>query len=129
MKILAIITALGVTAIIAFFALNQHIYNQKQQPNIAEAYQAELSGTYVCLPHKYTDGTQTDECAAGIQTQNDEYYALDLALLSQGAPELSIGDNISANGTITPIELLSTNHWQQYNIEGIFSVTDSLQIN
>ena len=83
-----------------------------------------ITGTYLCLPHKDTSGAQTDECATGIQTDDGLYYGLDLSLSSQTMPELTVGDRLSANGVMIPIEQLSTDHWQQYPIVGIFSVTD-----
>jgi len=67
------------------------------------------------------------ECAFGLQTPVGEYYALDFSLMSQEEPNLGVGDTFTATGTITPIEYLSSNHWQQYPIQGIFSVTDSVQ--
>ena len=111
-----------------FFLLNKYIYNQKQAENIGniERYRGSLSGEYVCLPHKDTRGPQTLECAFGIKTEAGEYYAVDFNLMSQENLGLEVGDKFSANGLITPIEMLSTDHWKVYDIEGIFSVTDSI---
>jgi len=86
-----------------------------------------LAGTYLCLPHKDQTGPQTDECAAGLKTDDGTYYALDLGLSSQTIPLLAPGDRVKANGVFTPIERLSTDHWRNYPIIGIFSVTDSLE--
>lgn len=84
-----------------------------------------LEGEYVCLPHRDTTGVQTDECAAGIRTDT-AYYALDFALASQTS-ELTVGDRFTASGIFTPVETLSSDRWQQYDIKGIFSVTDFTQ--
>lgn len=112
-----------------FFLLNNYIYQEKQGDGaVAEPYQATLEGEYVCLPHKNTEGPQTDECATGLRTEADEYYALDLTQVSEVVGTFSLGDSISASGLITPIERLSTDHWQQYAIEGVFSVSDSLEV-
>lgn len=81
-----------------------------------------LDGEYVCLPHRDTSGVQTDECAAGLRTDT-AYYALDFALMSATAPQLTVGDRLRANGIFTPVETLSSDRWQQYDIAGIFSVT------
>lgn len=100
------------------------------QDGAAEAWTPDritLEGEYVCLPHRDTSGVQTDECAAGLRTDT-AYYALDFALMSQGDPRLTIGDRFSANGIFTPIETLSSDHWQKYDVAGIFSVTDSVKI-
>lgn len=91
-------------------------------------YRTALSGEYVCLPHKDTTGPQAEECAYGLKTDDGYYYAIDFALMSQEQQPLATGQRITANGLVTPLEWLSTNHWQRYPIEGIFSVTDSVKI-
>ena len=114
---------------IALFALNSFIYQQKQGDTVpVEPYRGTLSGEYICLPHKNTNGPQTLECALGIKTEAGEYYAVDFNLMSQDYPDVKMGSVITANGVITPIENLSTDTWEKYPIEGIFSVTDSLEI-
>jgi hypothetical protein len=113
----------------AFYAFNAYIYHEKQGgPQTYEPYRATLTGEYVCLPHKDTNGPQTLECALGIKTDVGEYYAVDFALMSQTSPTLQTGQRFTASGTITPIERLSSDHWQKYNVAGIFSVTDSVII-
>ena len=86
-----------------------------------------LEGTYGCLPHLATDGPHTLECAFGLETAKGHHYALDLNLLSSATPPLTAGARIRANGIITPIEALSSDHWQKYDVQGIFSVTDGLE--
>lgn len=128
-KILIGIGAVIVILLTGFFVLNNYIYQEKQgnpSENL-KAYEATLTGEYVCLPHTDQNGPQTLECALGMKTDTGEYYALDFNLLSQTPPDLKTGDRFTAKGTITPIELLSTDHWQKYPIEGIFSVTDSVE--
>lgn len=130
MKTLAVVLGVVLLAlIIGFFALNSYIYTEKQaDPNeTMEPYRASLEGEYLCLPHVDTSSPQTDECAFGIKTDVGEYYAVDFMLMSQTAPQLVTGDRFRANGLITPIERLSTDHWRQYPVEGIFSVTDSVE--
>lgn len=109
-----------------FFTLNNFIYQEKQaDPNEGvERYEATLSGEYVCLPHTDQTGPQTLECALGIQTEVGEYYAVDFTTLSDSDTWMSLatGDQITVTGEITPIELLSTDAWQKYAVEGIFQV-------
>lgn len=127
-KALFLIAAVIVLLVVGFFALNSYIYNEKQgDGNPVEAYRGTLTGEYVCLPHKDTSGPQTMECALGMRTDSGEYYALDFTLMSQMDPGVENGDRFTATGLITPVELLSTDHWQKYNMVGIFSVTDSVQ--
>lgn len=126
-KLLLIIVAGIIALIVGFYAFNAYIYNEKQgDGNDVTSYRGTLSGEVVCLPHADTDGPQTKECAYGLRTDSGEHYALDLALMSQENPPLETGERISANGLITPLEMLSSDHWKKYAIEGIFSVTDSV---
>jgi hypothetical protein len=128
-KLLLIISITFIVLIASFFALNTYIYNEKQAAPSEEIkpYRGTLSGEYVCLPHTNQNGPQTLECAFGIKTTSGEYYAVDFNLMSQTPPELKAGDKFTANGTITPIEMLSTDHWKKYPIKGIFSITDSVE--
>ncbi len=103
------------------------IINVKSVTAADAPQRATLSGTYVCLPHKNTTGPQTDECAFGLKLADGTYYAVDFAAMSQTAPELQVGDMISASGVIVPIERLSTDRWNIYPVKGIFSVTDSVK--
>lgn len=86
-----------------------------------------MEGDVACLPHKDTSGSQTLECAIGLKSKDGKYYALDTNLLSSMPPAYTTGDKIRANGIITPVEALSSDHWQKYNVTGIFSVTDSFE--
>jgi hypothetical protein len=124
--LLVILAIAGLVA--AFYSFNNYIYQQKQGDGfVTEPYRATLAGEYACLPHVDTSGDQTDECEPGIKTDVGEYYAIDLNLMSQTPPQFSIGERFQANGVITPIERLSSDHWQKYTVEGIFSITDSVQ--
>ncbi len=128
MKTLPLIIGTVIVLIAGFFAFNAYIYNEKQGDGSGiAAYRGTLTGEYVCLPHRDTSGPQTMECALGIKTDAGDYYAVDFSAMSQQGPGLETGDRFTATGLITPIELLSTDHWQKYDVEGIFSVTDSVQ--
>ena len=126
--ILVIVAALLVGG---FFLLNNYIYNQKQASagEVPAPYRGTLTGEYVCLPPPAGNGPAASECASALKTDQDEYYVIDFNLMSQEKPELREGDRFTAGGVITPIEYLSTDHWQKYpvEIEGIFSITDSVQ--
>jgi heat shock protein HslJ len=109
----------------AFFVLNSYIYNEKQADTDG-TQQASIEGEYVCLPAK-DPSIALNECAAGVLV-NGQYFAIDLGLMSQGAPAMTEGDRFTANGIVTPIENLSTDYWERFPVVGIFSVTDSLQV-
>ncbi len=88
---------------------------------------ASFEGIYTCLPHWDTTGPQTLECALGIQTGEATYYALDTNLLSPNSVfNLATGSRIRVEGTLVPIEQISSDHWQKYNVRGILQAT-SLQ--
>lgn len=122
--ILLAFSGLAMSLVFAFYTFNKFIYNQKQAPNPSTApapYEATLTGTYVCLPHRDTSGPQTMECAFGLKTASGEHYALDFGENSTGE-EFRAGETATLFGTITPIEYLSSDHWQIYDIVGILSI-------
>lgn len=80
-----------------------------------------VEGTSTCLPKK-GDGPQTMECASGIATDDGTYYALDLEPLSEEETVIPEG-RVRVEGTFVPVEHLSAEFWQQYDIEGIIRVT------
>lgn len=127
---LYIFISIVVLGILGFFALNNYIYQQKQadEKQVVEPFRGTLSGEYLCLPLVDMQEPILLECRYGIKTDSNEFYALDFLLYSQELPELEVGNRFTANGVITPIEYLSTDEWRKYNVTGIFSVTDSIQI-
>lgn len=130
-KPILIIGILAVVLVAGFFLLNSYIYNQKQAGANEDVtpYRGTLTGKYVCLPPAGESDPETPECVSALKTDLDEYFVIDFNLMSQDQPDLQEGDRFTASGLITPIENLSTDHWQQYpvDIEGIFSITDSVE--
>jgi hypothetical protein len=125
-RILIVLAVVVAAVVVGFFALNSYIYKEKQEGPMVEPYFGTLSGVQVCLPHKDTTEEQTLECAAGMKTDSGEYYVLDL----DDATNIEVmkgGTRFTAVGTITPIELLSSDHWQKYQVSGIFSVTGEVK--
>ena len=130
-KTLIVTGIVALVLIAGFFVLNRYIYNQKQgQAEALERYRGTLTGEYVCLLPSGESSMKSDDCAYALKTDQGEYFVVDFALMSQDRVEIELGDRFSANGVITPIEMLSTDHWRQYSleIEGIFSITDSVEI-
>jgi hypothetical protein len=123
------LVVLAACVVAGFFALNAYIYREKQGDGAnVDRYRGTLTGEVVCLPHRDTSGPQTLECAMGLRTESGEYYAVDFNLMSQEHSPIETGERFTANGMVTPVEMLSSDHWQRYAIEGIFSVTDSLVV-
>jgi heat shock protein HslJ len=125
MKVIGIITGLIVLIVAGYFLVSMLRTAPVNEVDTPE--QKELSGTYVCLPQNEGSPASTD-CAVGLHADSGDYYAIDFGLLTEGAPALIEGDRLKAKGIITPIENLSTDYWQKYPVIGIFSVTDSLEI-
>lgn len=130
-KPILIFGTIAALLIVGFFILNRYIYNQKQAQGAEDLspYRGMLTGEYVCLPPAGESNPETPDCVSALKTEQDEYYVIDFNLMSQDRPDLKEGDRFTASGVITPIQNLSTDHWQQYpiEIEGIFSITDSVQ--
>ena len=92
-----------------------------------EPYRATLSGEYLCLP---PPGSGEEECRFGLKTTDGTYYAIDFSLMSQTPPQIGLGQHLTASGIVTPVERLSSEYWQKQRVvKGIFSVTDSVEIN
>lgn len=130
-KTLIVIGVVAVVLVTGFFLLNRYIYNQKQaEGGDLERYRGTLTGEYVCLLPSGESGVESSDCAYALKTDQGEYFIVDFVLMSQERVDIDLGDRFSANGLITPMEMLSTDHWQQYamEIEGIFSITDTVEI-
>jgi hypothetical protein len=87
-----------------------------------------LSGTYTCLPHMDTSGPQTMECAFGLKTDDGDYYAVNFGESADAATQFQSGAHIRAEGNVVIKEALSSDHWQKYNMTGIFTVTKILEV-
>lgn len=122
----------AIVALLIVVGLFAFIYQHKRSGEVVKegsgAARVTLTGTYGCLPQKDTTAITTDECAFGIRTDDGLYYAIDFGLVSTLPPVLTDGTRIRATGRVTPLIALSTDYWQKYPIEGIFSVTDSLEV-
>lgn len=127
-KVLLFIGSAILVLVTGFYAFNAYIYSEKQGgPSGIKAYRGTLTGEMTCLPHADTKGPQTLECAIGMKTDVGEYYALDFSLMPDERPDIQSGDRFTATGLITPIEMLSNDQWKKYDVQGIFSVTDTVE--
>jgi len=81
-------------------------------------------GYWECLPHKDTTGPQTMECAIGIALdQSDGHMAVNTSLISTYPVDFSSGTKVKIDGLFTPLDHLSSNSMQKYDIDGIISAT------
>lgn len=127
-KILISFVAVAVILIAAALVFSTYIKTegQKEATNDFEPYRTTMEGEYVCLEANEPNVPSDGPCTGGIKTDSGEYYAVDMAAMSQANPGLQAGQRFSANGLVVPIERLSTDHWQKFGVKGIFSITDSV---
>lgn len=86
-----------------------------------------ISGTYTCLPKVNTGGPVTLECALGLQTDAG-YYALDTSVvLTANYPAIQTGESITVEGMLVPLEMVSVDRWQTYDVVGIIAVEKIIQ--
>lgn len=119
-----IIVLVLVITLISFFR-NSKNDNQDLDPNPRNM---TISGLYVCLPHKDTTGPQTEECAFGIKTDSGDYYAVNFGQSGYAMNDFINGSYIKADGFFVIKEALSTNHWDKYNMKGIFTITKMISV-
>lgn len=100
-------------------------FNRTQDDAIPQ--NVTLSGTYVCLPHIDTEGPQTEECALGMHADDGKYYALDFGQSAQATEEFQDGKYFQAEGFVVPKMALSSDHWQKYDMEGVFVINKILE--
>ena len=89
-----------------------------------------IDGTYVCLPHKNTEGPQTLECAFGLRAKDGTHYALDFTILraSDTITSLITEEPVRIEGTFVPVEHLSGGQWSRYQIQGVIRVTSLTEL-
>lgn len=85
-----------------------------------------IRGVYECLPHKDTSGPQTEECVAGIKAEDGKHYALDLASVNKA--NTTSGATVEVIGLLVPIEQISSNMWNKFDVTGIIKVSSFKKI-
>jgi hypothetical protein len=104
-------------------------FSPSPEPTDVVSQETTLEGTYVCLPH--TDpNIQTEECALGIKLNDGTYYALSMGDLLGGSTSIkfSTGTRIRVGGQVVPIEMISSDQWSKYPVEGIMQVREIEQL-
>lgn len=80
-----------------------------------------VTGIWECVP--LISGLPDDNCVTGVaRDQNDAHFVVDRQLMSTIA-DVIVGERVQVEGVFTPAAALSSDHWQQYNFEGIISAT------
>ncbi len=93
--------------------------NGRVEPSTIVPTAITIQGSFLCLPHRDTTGPQPLECAFGLKTADNTYYALDLSKLSEEAQNSAMNATYEVQGIFVALELLSNDHWQKYPIRGI----------
>lgn len=124
-KIAVAIVVVGIAGF-SYLAYTQG-WSNTTAPLDATPRNVTLSGTYVCLPHRDTTGPQTKECAFGIRTDEGDYYAVNFGSSANAMEQFQSGAYIRAEGFIVIREALSSDHWQKYDMKGIFTITKMLE--
>lgn len=106
---------------------NLSIFSNQASPSPSPTPQVPVSvtehGEYVCLPHKNKTGPQTLECALGLESHEGEFFSMDTSGLPlEKTMSFNVGDHIFVEGNFVPVEALSSDHWQKYDIKGIIRV-------
>lgn len=79
----------------------------------------QIQGEAMCLPHKDTSGPQTEECAYGIQDDQDRYYSL-----SDSDPDYKNIDNLPINQQVVVTGIFQRGESTLYPTVGTIEVTN-----
>jgi hypothetical protein len=123
-KAIAIVLGIIVVAGAFWFYPSEKAVTDDRVMGVPEtSYEGTFIGTPTCLPHRDTSGPQTLECAMGIRFDDGTHYALDMSGVSGDFQ--SYTGRISVSGTVVPIEAISSDVWQKYDIQGIMKVSSA----
>ncbi len=126
-KLLYLVPVLIILFLLAAFFIGQRNRGVGVLPTPTPAGDISVVGRQICLPHRDTTGPQTMECALGIAGEDGNNYSLDLTAV--GDDVLSGGDAIlRIEGVFTPVEALSNDFWQKYDMVGIITVSSVVEI-
>jgi hypothetical protein len=64
------------------------------------------------------------ECAFGIRGDDGFSYAVNLGESAEAVQQFRSGARVTLTGFFVPVEAVSTDQWQKYDMRGIFTVTD-----
>ncbi len=126
-KLLYLVPVLIILFLLAAFFIGQRNRGVGVLPTPTPAGDISVVGRQICLPHRDTTGPQTMECALGIAGEDGNNYSLDLTAV--GGDVLSGGDAmLRIEGVFTPVEALSNDFWQKYDMVGIITVSSVVEI-
>ncbi len=82
-----------------------------------------MQGGFGCAPLKVGVART---CTPGVtKAQSNAHFVLDLSLLPEAtASAVKAGNTIEVTGTLVPVVMLNSDHWQAYNIDGIIQVKE-----
>lgn len=101
------------------------------EPIVSQPYNIQtLLGLYECLPHRGIGEVQTLECTFGVKLPDGTHVALDMGDIFRGGQvrEFTVGTLIRVSGLLIPIEAISTDYWQRYEVTGIMRVEEAVSV-
>lgn len=92
--------------------------------NTTSSQNINITGSYVCLPYLVKKVRSSVDCAYGIKTNDGIYYAVNYATKAGYMDQFIEGQNIEAVGYVTPKDKLVPNRWTDFEMTGLFTVTE-----
>lgn len=114
-----------IIALVGIFVLSYKAFDstdKKQTINPKDIpQQISIQGEFRCIPFKDEKNANPLDCTLGVRTDNNIYYAIDAQgeAAKQVLFSLETGAKIQIDGTLVPIEQISSDVWQKYDVSGI----------
>lgn len=117
--------AVCIVGIGGYFILEKYFFQDKITSSFypSTVTNVTLSGVYECLPRK--DGVVENEqsCSFGFKTDDGIHYAVNFGQSATAMQNFIQRKRIVAEGFVTLKETLNTDHWNIYDMKGIFTIT------
>lgn len=85
-----------------------------------------ITGNFSCLPLKTGVVDETD-CTLGVKSRDGVFYALDISRIQDANTDLKADDTIAVTGFLYPIEEVTSDEWDEYNVAGVIKVNTLLR--
>lgn len=117
---IGVLVIVSVISIVLFFPIIQ----RTSKPVDSSSTTITLTGTYVCLPLLDKMKTASEECVFGLLTDGGVYYMVNFGSSASAMKEFQDRKRITAKGFVALKETLNTDHWANYNMKGILTITE-----
>jgi len=113
----------GICFFVLVLRLGQSLRDKQVTLPDSSVIPVTFSGVYECLPLLHPPELEQIECTFGILSDDGSHYAVNFGQSADSMNQFKNKEHITAEGFIVLKESLSTNHWDKYNMKGIFTVT------